>query len=110
MGLAGLTRRGRRAGAGRRRDSEDVVTQFSGVFAMTDYLTDDDLLSALQGDAEGLRRLRDAVNRKATAGEGEFVVTQQQFDAAVKHRARGVAEYHRFQAHFPDIVEDEEQY
>jgi hypothetical protein len=64
-------------------------------------VTEQQLAEWIQTDPDAVRQIAERLN----AGH-----TQEQFNAAVQHRARGLSEYERFQRHFGDIMEDEEKY
>jgi len=68
---------------------------------MSDKYTDDQLAEWIQSDPDAITQIRQQLNA---------AYTQEEFDAAVRHRARGLAEKDRFDRHCADVVEDPEQY
>jgi hypothetical protein len=64
-------------------------------------VTERDVIEEVQNNPDGPRRIAQALNAQ---------LNPEQIDAAVRHRARGLLEKDRFDRHFPDIVEDPDQY
>src|SRR5690242_14081166 len=69
-----------------------------------------ELIEAMQGDREALQRVAQRLRQGPEVAAASMQAAQEQFDAAVRHRAQGLAEKNRFEAHYPDVCEDPEQY